>query len=246
MARLRCPSCGAEIPEEDVNVAADVAYCRACAIPHVLSGLVAPREVVTDVDFARPPRGAWYRDEGHTIRIGASARSLVRAAVTLGVAAFWNGVVSVFVAFAVAGTMHHALGSAPSWLPAPIMNGAQMSVWMVVGLWAFLTPFIAIGLAMILAFIQSLAGHVEVRLLGDVGEIHTGVGPLGFRRRFPILDVTDVFFEDRSVKGESERPTQHDYVIHVALRDGEVKVGSGVPKERLRFMAGALRAMLVH
>ena len=44
------------------------------------------------------------------------------------------------------------------------MNRSPMGVGMTISLWIFLTPFILIGLAMILAFLSCVAGKTELRI----------------------------------------------------------------------------------
>lgn len=84
-----------------------------------------------------------------SVNIGATHRSIGSAIGLLLFALFWNGIVSVFVLFAIAGTLKQFNIGLPEWFPAPNMNGEPMSLGMVLFLWIFLTPFIAIGLGMI-------------------------------------------------------------------------------------------------
>ena len=49
-----CPNCGQELPLADVNVAQDVALCRACNYTgSFLAASTVPR--LTDEELARPP-----------------------------------------------------------------------------------------------------------------------------------------------------------------------------------------------
>src|SRR5207253_8518559 len=100
-----CPKCHRQIPIADVNVATDVALCRSCNLVHKLSELVQVAELEEGVDFARLPAGAWYRDSGMGVVIGATHRSLGTAFALLLFTLFWNGIVSVFVFLALNSTL---------------------------------------------------------------------------------------------------------------------------------------------
>jgi hypothetical protein len=130
-----CSKCGKAIPSEDVNVANDVAYCRACNVSHQLSALTQGTELEATVDLNQPPAGAWYTNDGTGSVIGATRRSLGTAIGALAFGLFWNGIVSVFVLVALAGTLRHLGITLPHWFPAPNMNGSPMSVGMTIFLW---------------------------------------------------------------------------------------------------------------
>src|SRR5687768_16526141 len=95
-----CSKCHRIIPGADINVAADVAFCRVCNLAHKLSGLAHGTGIDPNLDLHRPPDGAWQRAAGAGMIIGASQRSVKGAVFTVLFAAFWNGITSIFVAFA--------------------------------------------------------------------------------------------------------------------------------------------------
>lgn len=235
-----CSRCKQLIPEADVNVAADVAYCRACHLAHPLSSLVhgVPLD---DLDPSRPPAGTWYQSSGIGVEIGATHRSVGAAILTLAMALFWNGIVSVFVVFALSSTLQHLNVPTPDWFPAPKMNGGEMGVGMTIFLWLFLTPFIAIGLAMIAAFLSALGGRTEVRIRQGEGNIFTGVGPVGWRQRFNAESVKDVRIDHQSWRDhDRDRRTRNKIILE--KQDGKtIKFGSMLNAERMKFVAGATR-----
>jgi hypothetical protein len=239
-----CSRCGKVIPSEDINVANDVAYCRACNLSHQLSSLTQGTEVDGDVDLNNPPAGAWYASDGMGPVIGATHRSLSGALGALAISLFWNGIVSVFVLVALAGTLRNLGITLPHWFPAPKMNGAPMGVGMTIFLWLFLTPFIVIGLTMIGAFLSSLGGRTEVRVTNAEGVVFTGIGTLGYRRRFDASGVKDVRLDDRQWRN-SNGNLQHKTCIVIETREGkQVKLGSMLTPERRKFVAGAVRKVL--
>jgi hypothetical protein len=68
-----CSNCGAAIDQSDINVAKDVALCRACNCPLAFSELVNAAEL--GEAKATPPEGCWCRDEGEEMVVGATTRS---------------------------------------------------------------------------------------------------------------------------------------------------------------------------
>jgi hypothetical protein len=239
-----CAKCKQVIPSDDVNVAKDVAFCRGCNLSHPLSALTRGGELDEYVDPANPPAGAWQTNDGMGCVIGATHRSIGTAIGTLVFGLFWNGILSVFLCFAVAGTLRNLGIPAPHWFPAPVMNDSPMSVGMTLFLWLFLTPFILVGLFMIGAFLSCVAGRTEVRVGNPEGVIFTGIGTLGWRRRFASSDVKEVRVEDRSWN-DSDGGRQRKTYIVVETREGKLlKFGSMMTEERRKFVAGALRRVL--
>jgi len=243
-----CPKCKRSISDADVNVATDVAFCRRCNIAHKLSSLVHGVQLDSDIDLERPPQGTWYSGGGLGSIIGSTHRSLSVALVALGISLFWNGIVSVFVLLALSATLAHLNVSVPHWFPTPKMNGGPMTVGLTIFLWLFLTPFLVIGLAMIGAFLSSVAGRTEIRINAMEGVIFTGIGPIGWRRRFRPDQVKDVRI-DHQVEHRRYRGTERSHSsrkIVIELQDGrQIKFGSSVREDRMTFMAAAVRKLLV-
>lgn len=239
-----CPKCKAVIPSDDVNVANDVAFCRGCNALFKLSSLTSGAALEANLDINRPPAGAWYRSEGIEVVIGATHRALGTAIGALAISLFWNGIVSIFVLLAIAGTLRNLHVPLPDWFPVPNMNGNPMSVGMTIFLWLFLTPFIVVGLAMIGAFLSSLAGRTEVRISNSEGVVFTGIGPLGLRRRFVPSSVVDVRINDQAWR-DNNGTTQRKTCIILETREGkQVKFGTMLKEERRRFVAGGVRRAL--
>ena len=245
MVTPTCPKCRQLIPAEDINVAADVAFCRACNGAQILSELAHGTGIDPNVDLLRPPAGAWQREQALGRVIGATHRSAGGAIGSLLFGTFWNGIVSIFVALAVASTVALFGVSLPGWMPKPIMNGSAMGVGMTLFLWLFLSPFIVVGVVMIGAFLMCLGGKTEVRVRDWQGEIFTGIGSLGFRKKFNTQAVKNVRIEDkqwRDSDGDQRRSTQ----IIIDMVEGKpIKFGSGLTEARRQFVAAALRSAVV-
>lgn len=235
-----CAKCRRAIPSDDINVAKDVAYCRECNTSYRLSDLTFGGADV-DVDLHRPPPGAWYQANGAGTVIGATNRSLGTAFGLLFFVLFWNGIVSVFVSFALASTLHLLHVPLPDWFPEPKSNGSAMGVGMTIFLWLFLTPFICIGLFMAGMCLSSLFGRTEVKIENARGTIFTGVGALGWKRQFDASQV-------RSVQISQTRNNQgrDTFAIQIEMHDGkQMKLGSLLTNERRQFVLGALQRTLV-
>jgi hypothetical protein len=237
-----CPECRKTIPVEDINVVKDVAYCRSCNLGHELSELVQATADPKPANLAHPPPGTWYRAElSGGIVIGASHRSWGAALGLLGISLFWNGIVSVFVLFAISGTLHQLGWAVPEWFPAPKMNGHTMGLGEVIFLWLFLTPFIAIGSVLIVSFISTVCGRTEVYIQHGLGRVFVGIGRLGWTRRFDPAKVANVELAPRSWRNTDADP-QSQLEVRLEMQEGKViKCGSLLNEERQRFLLSALR-----
>ena len=239
-----CPKCHRPIPSDEINVANDVAYCRSCNLSHQLSNLTHRAELDAGVDFNQPPPGTWRHNDGAGLVIGASHRSFGAALGTLAVALFWNGIVSVFVLMATASTLQLFAFGLPEWFPAPKMGNVSMGIGMTIFLWIFLTPFIVIGLVMIGAFLSSLAGRTEVRVTNPEGSVFTGIGSVGWRRRFTVQEVKAVYIDEQRWR-DSDGDRRHKVAIVIETRAGKLlKFGSSLKEERRKFVAAAVRKAL--
>ncbi|MEM9915005.1 MAG: hypothetical protein AAF911_08590 [Planctomycetota bacterium] len=247
--RVECEKCNTEVPADDVNVAADTAYCRACGKLMRLSALFGSDsgEFVQDyelstIDTADTPPGCSSRGDGfgHVVKVlrGAGLGTIVGNLV---MCLFWNGIVSVFVVFALASTLQHAGVVGPDWFLAPEKNGGPVSLGMTIFLWLFLTPFIVIGTGMAVVFLTSLLGKIVVTIDGDAGTVFQGIGPLGWRRRFAVGDVTGVVI-GRSVwqKNGDSKP-----VVTIGTRGGgRLRFGSLLTAPRRAWLAAELQRVI--
>jgi hypothetical protein len=237
-----CSHCGNIIPAEDVNVAKDVAFCRSCNLAYPLSTLAAGLALDPRVDLHQPPQGCWHRPTGMGAVVGASHRSLGMALPLLGVALFWNGIVSIFVLLAISSTLHLLGVPVPEWFPAPRMNDETMGVGMTIFLWIFLTPFIVIGLGMIGAFLSCIAGKTEVRVDRGVVAIATGIGPVCWNRRFQAADLKEMRMEESVSNSNDSVPKKQ--IVAELMNGKTIKFGSMLRDERRRFLAAAAEKII--
>jgi len=238
-----CPQCKAGIEPRDINVAKDIAYCRACESICVLSDLVQDINIAGSVDLMNPPKGAWCTVTPECTSIGASHRSVISAMGFLAFSLFWNGIVSVFVLLNIANTLNLMGMGLPEWLPVN-RDESFMGLGMTLFLWVFLTPFIAIGTAMLAGFPMSLFGKEEVTLRGQEGRVFVGIGVLGWTRRFDIKAVSTVRLSTKNWR-DSDGDAQSKCEIVLTQKNGrEFRFGGSLQKERRHFLAVALHQVL--
>lgn len=161
---MHCPKCEGEIAEADVNVGANVAFCRVCDEAFALSLLAkgvlvnsggdpaamfqAPTEVV---DISNPPKGCSYADDGMEVVVTASCRSETGWFFLL-FSGFWNAITwSVGLAMIFSGD-----------------SGDLVAV-------LFMIPFMLIGIGTAIAALVGLWGRVRVRVGREDGEVFLGL-----------------------------------------------------------------------
>ena len=226
--KLICPSCRAEIGTADINVATDVALCRACGntfriseivgggAGRILSSLISSiAPPAGPVDLNSPPAGAWYEPAADGFTAGATTRSWT-ALFIVPFTCVWSG----FSMFGIYGTQilkgHFSLG--PSLFGIPFLIGS-----------IFLVSWCA----------MSVAGKVSVSVHGDRLAIFTGVGLLGLTR---IANLSD-FKTAREDWGHFTNNNQPSRVIRLEGARA-LAFGSMLNAERRYFLLAALQSAL--
>lgn len=237
----RCPQCNQVIDATDINVGKDLAYCRPCNAAHALSDLFEQSMAGPPVDLGTPPHGVRCETGAFETTIEASHRSWGQALALLGVALFWNGIVSLFVAFALFATLKKMGIGLPDWFPEFKSEGRPIGTGELIFLWLFLTPFIAIGTWLATSFVSTVIGKTRVCIGQDAGSVFVGVGRLGWTRRFDpaaVRRIEIVHRDQRSGNGHHE--------IHLEHADGKkIAFGSLLKEERQHFIVSALRQFIL-
>lgn len=194
----RCPDCDAKLTAENLNLSEGVGICPACDAIYRISELNSSKRSLEEI-IANPPDSCQLNQVDGQIHIIASTYSFSGFLISLGIALFWNGVVSVFVSVALAGLYFNLIGPVPDWFPAvgiengkPIMNDKPMTLGMTLFLCLFLTPFLAVGAAMISSVLLCLWGKVEVVLSEYESWAATSVWGIKWKKRFDSTDVEKV------------------------------------------------------
>ncbi len=236
MPRNLCPVCGTEYHSESINIKEGVALCPGCGQLSRLSDVVAEDQSVVE-RISQPPRGCTVVDAGREILVRASLRSVVGFFGSLFVCLFWNGIVSVFVLIAVSGLYSNLVGPLPEWFPSP--DDGDMPLGMTLFLCIFMIPFVVIGLGMVGALFMNLAGRVEVKIGEDEASVFTGIGPIGWRRRFDPSQVHGV----KLGYAKWESNGSHNELI-VIDADRTVKFGTMLRDGRREWLRAILHALL--
>jgi hypothetical protein len=211
--KVLCPNCRQVLAGNDLNVGTDIARCPRCDEVFVLS-LLVQASVSGPVDRNDPPRGAWYQPEFNGFVVGATTRHPI-AFFLVPFMCVWSG-------FSLGGIY----GS-------QIVQGKLNLAMSLFGI-----PFV-VGTLFFGSFaLMAVCGKVVVRVCDCDGVVFTGIGPLGWRRPFNFLEVTNV-----RVEPYLSGSTQHSMTV---VLDGphKLRFGSGLTEARRDFVANVLRQEL--
>lgn len=188
------------------------------------------------VDPGRPPAGASHRFDGVATELTASTRA-VKMAVLFGFLGMLSAVLTAAVTWVVWDDVARGLGMAPPLAQKPASVGHAVLLLLAISPCLLMTAAGAAWSAM-----YSI-GQVRVRLAGDVLEVFTGVGPVGWRRRLSAADITAVREDIRVKHGESGAVT----IKRIALdrvTGRPVLFGSALSEERRWWVRGVLASLL--
>ena len=209
-----CPNCGQELPLADVNVAQDMALCRAC---HYTGSFLAASTVprLTDEELARPPkRVSLKREFGDALTVVCRPR---RATLwfLIPFTAFWSG-----------GSMAGIYGS-------QIRSGAFDPKLSLFGL-----PFLAGTIVLTTVILYCLFGRTTVTLSKGRIRIFTGLFGLGRTREMECGSGTAVAIAQSNFR--SNNVPQPEIVVKSG--ENQLKFGAmTIPNDALPYVAAVLR-----
>ena len=211
---FKCPNCGQELPLADVNVAQDVALCRACNYTgSFLAAATVPR--LTDEELARPPkRVSLKREFGDALTMTCRPR---KGALwfLLPFIAFWSG------------------GSMAGIYVVPLVKGTFS--WQE-GLFGI--PFLAGTVALLGIVCYLLFGRTEVTLSKGRVRVFTGVFGRGRTREMECGPGTAVTIEKSNYRSNNVPQPE----IVVTSGGNQLKFGAMViPNDALPYVAAVLR-----
>ena len=164
---ILCPDCSTQIPDNDLNVGTDIAYCRICKKAHKFSVI---NESVDIADFnvnAKPK----------DVKIVSTDRSLIVEHHRI------NKIVLFLIPFM---CLWSGMSMALIYV-VPIMKGKLDLFGALFGM-----PFLFGTIAMLIIIIFCLFGKTKLSLTENTGEVFIGVGKIGWRRSFSLNDVVGV------------------------------------------------------
>jgi hypothetical protein len=141
--------------------------CPTCKEAFALSELVAQGHEV-DIDLSEPPSGTWFRTEANGWELGGTTRHPI-AFFLVPFMCVWSGL-----------SLGGIYGS-------QIIQGKFNLVMSLFGL-----PFVAGTVLFGSIMLMTIVGKVTLRVDDGDGVVFTGVGPLGWSRRFRWDDVNRV------------------------------------------------------
>ncbi len=213
---ILCPTCNNPVLPADLNIATDVAFCRACNKPFAVSDVVHGYTKAQAVfDKATPAPGTWFHDDGVETRIGASTRSPV-AFFVVPFAAIWSG----FSLGMLYGTQ--------------IVSGKFNIIFSLFGIPFLMGSVIIWSIALML-----IAGKTEVRIRSGEATVFSGIGALGWTRRFSVSEITTIR-EDWSGLRTNRQPRKM-IVLEGARR---ITLGTMLNESRRYFLLQSLRSVL--
>lgn len=222
-----CPQCQRPVSPDHVDVGQDSALCSVCSVTHSLSRLLKASRLTSGIDLQKPPPGAWLRREDKELIIGAQHRSKDHLPA-LGLALFWNGIVSVFLV----GTFISAID------PDNDVGGGSFILLLL-----FLAPFVLVGLFIARAALNGMFGITEVQLYGTHGTVVMGYGARRKHQSFDLTKVKEVQVATKDLieVNKTRRPAR---IVLASADEPDFEFGTDLTPERRKFVAGALRAAL--
>ena len=209
---LSCPKCRRSIPLDDVNVSTDVSLCRSCTQAFSFAEL-SQEQTEPAMDLSRPPGGTWLRQMGGGFEVGATTRS---------------GIAFFIVPF----TLLWSGGSLGGIYGTQIYKGTLDWKLCLFGL-----PFLLGSLLLVPFAVLSVGGKIAVRREGDRGEVFTGIGRIGWTRRFRWSEVKAV----RRSLTKWQQNNRRVPLIEIELGTKSLRFGSQLTSQRREFLLRALK-----
>ncbi len=211
---IACPTCHQQILLDDINVSKDIALCRRCEKTFSFADLTADR-IDTNLDLTKPPNGTWFQSNPRGFVLGATTRS-AEAFFLVPFTAFWSGL-----------SMTGIYG-------AQIMKGELD--W---GMSLFGLPFLAGTCYLVPTALMKCCGKQELRVESGQGALFTGIGPIGWRRRFDWRSVA-------RVRAALSKWQQNNRSAPIISLEGTktVRFGSMINEERRDYMLNVLKSLV--
>ncbi|MCR9248933.1 MAG: hypothetical protein NXI20_00860 [bacterium] len=213
---MNCPNCSSVVDPKDVNIKTDLAKCGNCfhifkISEHVLKEPIRP--VDDGFDMANPPNGAWMRREINSLVLGATTRSPI-AFFLVPFMIIWSG-----------GSLGGIYGS-------QIASGEFDMFLSLFGI-----PFLLGSIVFWSLALMAVWGKVEVTMDRYGGKVFTGLGNMGYTRKFAWDEISVV----REGVSRSRNKTSHHIILEGKKR---ISFGTGVSSSRIYFLKRSLQEIL--
>ena len=208
-----CPHCGVTVALDDVDVPRDTAHCRACGETSSLA-LLCDIAGLAAVDLTQPPRRVRVRTDPR-----GSARIECRRVLPA------VRIVAPFTLLAGGGAL---------WL---IYDRSCAGGVFDIARFLLVIPFTIIAVVLLCITVYTLFGRWVITLAPGRGTVFTGVGPLGWRRRFEYDRHSHVSVQPTDDKVNDEPLT--GVVVHAGTK--RLAFGTLLSDEAKRFVAAVVR-----
>ena len=215
---FRCPNCGKPLPLDDVNLAQDMALCRACGYAGAFVGAMSVPPM-TDEELARPPKRVSLQrgfDDSLTITCRPKKAALL---FLVPFAAIWSGVSMTGIYI------------------VPLMNGTFDPKAGLFGL-----PFLLGTLGFLIAILFTLFGATRVTLSKVRVLVFMGVFGLGRTRELEFGKGATATIEKSGYRVNNVPQPE----IALACGGRKLKFGAlGLSRETQQYVAAVLRRAAV-
>lgn len=230
----------------DINIGEGVALCSGCGELNRLSDLNYSGST-TEETLSKSYKDISISSDINQIEVSISLFSMTRFLGSFAFALFWNGIISVFLSLAVAAVYFNLFGPVPDWFPVPglkdgkpIMNDEVMGVGATIFLCAFLTPFVVVGIGMIINTLLRLFGTTQIVIDKNNSYVSTGISFIRWKRRFDPTNVKSVKY----ILSKFNQEDQSNYLIEISSAKC-VKFGLLLSEEQKNWASSFLRAVLI-
>jgi hypothetical protein len=207
-----CPHCNASIALNDVNVATDIALCRACGETNSFALISGTAAVTSDALLHTPKHITLSKDllNGTVITYRKSSAILL---FLIPFTALWSG-----------GSMWGIYGTQ--------INEGRFDLFQSL----FGLPFLFGSVVLLSVIIFLLFGRWVITLHKNAGRVFLGVGPFGWTRHF-IYDGNSVV----SLRGSSVKVNNvPQQIIHIRNGNSEFQFGSTLTPEAKQYIAATI------
>lgn len=212
---MQCPKCQAQISNENINIQANIAKCNICHHVFRISDYL-DRHKHPDRPFNpnQPPKGAWYRHDMNTVVIGATTRHTI-AFFLVPFMLIWSG-----------GSLGGIYGT----------QLVQQQFNLIQSLFGI--PFILGSILFWALTFMAIFGKVEIRIDRQGGEVFTGIGRVGRKKKFLWREIKNIYAYDLPARHNRNRSSR----ICIDGKD-KINIGAELTSARQEFILQALKRM---
>tara|TARA_R110001632_G_scaffold179993_5_gene300019 strand:- start:19258 stop:19923 length:666 start_codon:yes stop_codon:yes gene_type:complete len=207
---MKCKNCNSEIPASQINIATDLAHCKSC---NTISKISEISKINDTFDIKKNPKGTWYkRVSTIELNLGASTASPI-AFFLIPFMLVWSG------------------GSLGGIYGYQIISGEFNLFMSLFGIPFLIGTFFFGGIAL-----MAVAGKIDIKLTKQGGEIFTGIGSIGFTKKFLWSEISEV--KEQSYLGYKRRGSGSKIVLEGSRR---ISFGSRLKEGRKYYLINALK-----